>query len=51
MAQSAVKVEGLRKRFGAVVALDGIDLEVPLGSCLRCWAPMGRARRRWFGSP
>ncbi len=29
---SAVKFEGLRKEFGKVVAVDGIDLEIPHGS-------------------
>jgi len=31
MTTSAIDVQGLRKRFGEVVALDGLDLEVPTG--------------------
>ena len=31
---SMIEAHGLRKRFGATVALDGIDLEVPAGAIL-----------------
>ena len=41
----AVRVEGVVKRFGATVALDGAGLEVPAGWCSPCWARTGRARR------
>jgi ABC-2 type transport system ATP-binding protein len=41
---SAIAVEGLRKRFGAVLALDGIDLEVPSGSVLGLLGPNGAGK-------
>jgi ABC-2 type transport system ATP-binding protein len=44
MDQPAVKVEGLRKRFGSVVALDGIDLEVPPGIVFALLGPNGAGK-------
>jgi peptide/nickel transport system ATP-binding protein len=32
MAEALLQVRGLRKRFGATVALDGVDLDVPAGT-------------------
>lgn len=32
MSQAVIEIEGLRKRFGAQSALDGLDLRVPAGS-------------------
>ncbi len=40
----AVSVKGLVKRFGDVVALDGIDLEVPTGSVLGLLGPNGAGK-------
>ena len=40
----AVHVRGLVKRFGDVVALDGIDLEVPVGSVLGLLGPNGAGK-------
>ena len=40
----AVKAEGLVKKFGDVVALDGIDLEVPRGSVLGLLGPNGAGK-------
>ena len=31
---SAVKLRGLVKRFGPITAVDGLDLEVPYGTCV-----------------
>jgi ABC-2 type transport system ATP-binding protein len=40
----AIVVEGLRKQFGSVVALDGIDLEVPPGAVLGLLGPNGAGK-------
>jgi len=42
--ETAIAVEGLRKRFGSVIALDGIDLEVPVGSVLGLLGPNGAGK-------
>jgi ABC-type Na+ transport system ATPase subunit NatA len=46
MDQPAVEVEGLSKRFGSVVALDGIDLEVPPGIVFALLGPNGAGKTR-----
>jgi daunorubicin resistance ABC transporter ATP-binding subunit len=43
-ANNAIIVEGLVKRFGDVVALDGIDLEVPHGAVLGLLGPNGAGK-------
>src|SRR5205823_5307248 len=40
----AIVVEGLRKRFGDVVALDGIDFAVPAGTVLGLLGPNGAGK-------
>ncbi len=40
----AIRVEGLYKHFGEVVALDGVDLEVPVGSVLGMLGPNGAGK-------
>jgi daunorubicin resistance ABC transporter ATP-binding subunit len=40
----AIRVAGLEKRFGDVVALHGIDLEVPAGSVLGLLGPNGAGK-------
>jgi ABC-2 type transport system ATP-binding protein len=42
--ESAIRVEGLKKSFGKVVALDGIDLDVPAGSVLGLLGPNGAGK-------
>ena len=44
MADTAILVEGLAKRFGEVVALDGIDFEVPVGSVFGLLGPNGAGK-------
>ena len=44
MSDSAILVEGLAKRFGDVVALDGIDFQVPAGSVFGLLGPNGAGK-------
>jgi ABC-2 type transport system ATP-binding protein len=44
MSDAAILVEGLAKRFGEVVALDGIDFEVPAGSVFGLLGPNGAGK-------
>src|SRR2546421_3181082 len=44
MTDTAILVEGLAKRFGEVVALDGIDFEVPVGSVFGLLGPNGAGK-------
>src|SRR3989442_3097106 len=44
MPEPAIPVEGLRKRFGDVVALDGIDFEVPAGTVFGLLGPNGAGK-------
>src|SRR5580700_2947614 len=39
-----IEAEGLTKRYGPTVALDGIDLEVPAGSILGVLGPNGAGK-------
>jgi lipooligosaccharide transport system ATP-binding protein len=40
----AVRARGLRKNFGRVVAVDNIDLDVPLGGCFGILGPNGAGK-------
>jgi ABC-2 type transport system ATP-binding protein len=42
--ESAIIAQGLSKRFGSVVALDGIDLDVPVGTVLGLLGPNGAGK-------
>ena len=44
MADPAIVAEGLGKRFGAVTALDGVDLELPAGGVLGVLGPNGAGK-------
>src|ERR671935_762582 len=44
MSVVAIRVEGLTKRFGAVTALDGIDLEVPARTVFGLLGPNGAGK-------
>src|ERR671936_2573012 len=43
-ADIAIRVEALAKRFGQVVALDGIDFEVPAGTVFGLLGPNGAGK-------
>ena len=47
-AAPAISAEGLVKRFGDVVALDGVDLEVPQGTVLGLLGPNGAGKTTVF---
>src|SRR5271168_2196743 len=44
MTNPMIEAHGLHKRFGATVALDGIDLEVPAGAILGVLGPNGAGK-------
>jgi ABC-2 type transport system ATP-binding protein len=44
MSMMMIEAEGLRKRFGATQALDGLDLEAPAGSVLGVLGPNGAGK-------
>src|SRR6266545_4997884 len=44
MTDNAIVVQGLAKRFGEVVALDGIDFQVPAGSVFGLLGPNGAGK-------
>ncbi|HEY2668128.1 MAG TPA: ATP-binding cassette domain-containing protein [Actinomycetota bacterium] len=44
MADDAIIAKGLKKRFGEVVALDGVDIEVPRGTVFGLLGPNGAGK-------
>jgi lipooligosaccharide transport system ATP-binding protein len=42
--ESAIKLRGVVKRFGSLVAVDGLDLEVPYGACVGLLGPNGAGK-------
>src|SRR3954452_13679796 len=41
---SAIELKGVVKRFGAITAVDGLDLDVPRGICLGLLGPNGAGK-------
>src|SRR5436190_3716810 len=41
---SAIRMSGFVKRFGAITAVDGLDLDVPYGSCIGLLGPNGAGK-------
>ena len=44
MSRPAVRARGLRKRYGGIVAVDGIDFDVPPGVCFGFLGPNGAGK-------
>jgi lipooligosaccharide transport system ATP-binding protein len=44
MRDSAISLRGFVKRFGALTAVDGLDLDVPYGSCVGLLGPNGAGK-------
>ena len=42
--QAAISLRGVRKAFGDIVAVDGLDLDVPEGTCLGLLGPNGAGK-------
>jgi lipooligosaccharide transport system ATP-binding protein len=42
--QSAIRMRGVVKRFGAITAVDGLDLDVPFGACIGLLGPNGAGK-------
>jgi lipooligosaccharide transport system ATP-binding protein len=42
--ESAISLRGFVKRFGAITAVDGLDLDVPFGSCVGLLGPNGAGK-------
>src|SRR5215210_7009238 len=41
---SAIRLRGLVKRFGPITAVDGLDLDVPVGKCVGLLGPNGAGK-------
>jgi ABC-2 type transport system ATP-binding protein len=48
MSNSAIAVSGLRKAFGDKAVLDGIDLDVPVGTVFSLLGPNGAGKWHFF---
>jgi lipooligosaccharide transport system ATP-binding protein len=44
MPEPAIRLRGVVKRFGEIVAVDGLDLEVPEGTCVGLLGPNGAGK-------
>src|SRR5881397_2962799 len=42
--ESAISLRGLVKRFGSIAAVDGLDLDVPYGTCVGLLGPNGAGK-------
>ncbi|HEX8086582.1 MAG TPA: ABC transporter ATP-binding protein [Solirubrobacteraceae bacterium] len=44
MSESAIRLRGVVKRFGPITAVDGLDLDVPYGTCVGLLGPNGAGK-------
>src|SRR3954462_14141927 len=44
MMDAAIRLRGFVKRFGSLIAVDGLDLEVPFGKCVGLLGPNGAGK-------
>src|SRR5919197_5292870 len=44
MPESAIRLRGVVKRYGSITAVDHLDLEVPLGTCVGLLGPNGAGK-------
>jgi lipooligosaccharide transport system ATP-binding protein len=42
--KTAIRLRGVVKRFGAITAVDGLDLDVPVGTCVGLLGPNGAGK-------
>ena len=42
--ESALRLRGFVKRFGSITAVDGLDLDVPFGTCVGLLGPNGAGK-------
>src|SRR5437588_1404204 len=42
--QQAIRLRGVVKRFGSITAVDGLDLDVPIGACVGLFGPNGAGK-------
>ena len=42
--EAAIRLRGVVKRFGSIVAVDGLDLDVPYGACVGLLGPNGAGK-------
>jgi lipooligosaccharide transport system ATP-binding protein len=42
--KTAIRLRGVVKRFGSITAVDGLDLDVPLGTCVGLLGPNGAGK-------
>ena len=41
---TAIRLRGVVKRFGSITAVDGLDLDVPFGTCVGLLGPNGAGK-------
>jgi lipooligosaccharide transport system ATP-binding protein len=41
MAELAIRMRGVVKRYGPITAVNGLDLDVPMGTCVGLLGPNG----------
>ena len=44
MNEPAIRLRGVVKRFGSLTAVDGLDLDVPYGTCIGLLGPNGAGK-------